>query len=162
MGTIPNGANTPLNAQAGTVPNLSGALLDYFQPMVFTRVTKTVGAFQAIESAEEINFRGVIQPLTDRALQLKPEGQRAWTWLMLHAQPVLTLDVDEVVNYLGVQTRVMARKDYTLYGYVQYELVQDWTGSGPYPGATPPSSDLDGGAPDTDFTSGVDGGDVEE
>jgi hypothetical protein len=39
--------------------------------------------------------------------------------------------VDEVVTYDGVQTRVMSRKNYGLYGYVEYHLVQDWTGSGP-------------------------------
>jgi hypothetical protein len=50
---------------------------------------------------------------------------------MLHAQPVLALQVDDVVLYLGVQTRVMARQDYSIYNYVYYELVQDWTGSGP-------------------------------
>lgn len=128
---ISNAANTPLNAAAGDVPDVGGALLGYFQPMTFTRVTKTTEAFQAVETPQAFSFRGVIQPLTDRRLALKPEGQRAWTWLLLHAEPSLKLDVDEVVTYLGVQTRIMARKDYTLYGYVQYELVQDWEGAGP-------------------------------
>lgn len=129
--TIQNGKNNPLNVQTGTIPDVSGALKDWFQPMEFIRVTKMVVEFQAVEIADPINFRGVIQPLTDRRLILKPEGQRAWTWLWLHADPVLTLQVDEVVSYLGVKTRVMSRKDYTIYGYVSYELVQDWTGSGP-------------------------------
>lgn len=129
--TIINGANVPLNQRAGTVPDVSGALKDWFQPMVFEQVAKTVSGFQLVENGTPTNFWGVIQPFTNRELLLKPEGQRAWTWLMLHAEPGLALEVDEVVSYLGVQTRVMAKKDYTLYGYVQYELVQDWTGSGP-------------------------------
>ncbi len=129
--TIQNGANVPLNTQSGTVPNMGGALLDWFQSMVFELVSKTTEAFQVLETGEEINFQGVIQPLSARDLALKPEGQRAWTWLMLHASPSLQLNVDEVVKYLGVQTRVMARKDYSLYSYIYYELVQDWTGSGP-------------------------------
>lgn len=131
--TIGNAANRPLNVQTGTVPNVGGAMLDWFQPMVFTRVVKTVVGFQVVETAVPTNFQGVIQPLSGKLLQLKPEGQRGWNWQWLHADPVLSLEIDEVVTYLGVQTRIMSRKDYTIYGYVEYELVQDWTGSGPTP-----------------------------
>lgn len=131
MGTIGNAKNITLNQQAGTVPNVGGAMLNWFQPMIFMRVVKTNVGYQVVEDGVNYSFRGVIQPFTDRQLVLKPEGQRAWTWLWLHSDPSLTLDVDEVVSYLGVQTRVMARKDYSLYGYVEYQLVQDWTDSGP-------------------------------
>jgi len=133
LGPIANGKNTPLNVQTGTVPNVGGAMLDWFQPMVFGRVTKSNVAYQDVESMVEVSFRGIIQPFTGRQLLIKPEGERSWTWLMLHADPSLTLDTDEVVTYLGVQTRVMKQNDYRIYGYVQYELVQDWTGSGPTP-----------------------------
>jgi hypothetical protein len=131
MGTIPNGKDTPLNVQTGTVPDVSGGLRDWFQPMTFETVTKTTVGFQVVEAGTQISFFGVIQPFRPRDLLLKPEGQRAWTWLLLHAEPVLTLKVDEVVIYNGVQTRVMSRTDYSIYGYVEYSLVQDWTGSGP-------------------------------
>lgn len=131
MATIANGSNRPLNTQAGTVPDVSGALKDYFQPMIFELVTKTTAGFQLVENAEAIEFMGVLQPFSARDLAIKPEGQRAWTWLKLHADPVLTLQVDDVVSYLGTATRVMARTDYRLYGFVEYQLVQDWTGSGP-------------------------------
>lgn len=128
---IQNGKNTPLNQQTGSVPNVGGALLNWFQPMVFVPVVKQTSGGEVIETGDPINFRGVIQPLQNRDLLIKPEGERAWTWYMLHAQPVLALQVDDVVLYLGVQTRVMARQDYSIYNYVYYELVQDWTGSGP-------------------------------
>ncbi len=129
--TIANGANRPLNTQAGTVPDVSGAMKDYFQPMTFSRLVKTVSGFQVVENAEPLVFMGILQPASGRDLMLKPEGQRAWTWLTLHADPVLALSVDDVVLYLGKQTRVMGKKNYRLYGYIVYELVQDWTGSGP-------------------------------
>ena len=131
MSPIPNAANRPLFDRAGSVPDVSGALFDYFQTMIFTPVTKTVTGFQAVETGNPIVFQGVIQPFTERQLFLKPEGERAWTWLWLHADPVLTLNVDDVVLFKGIQTRVMARKDYALYGYVEYQLVQDWQGAGP-------------------------------
>ena len=131
MGPINNACNQPLFAKSGTVPDVSGALQDYYQPMVFQKLTKTVDGFQVVETGANINFQGMIQPLTDRQLLLRPEGQRAWTWFLLFADPTLTLQVDDVVNWNGTQTRVMARKDFALYGYVQYHICQDWTGSGP-------------------------------
>lgn len=128
---ITNGRDRPLNSVAGTVPDVSGALTDWFQPMVFTLVAKLTEAFQVVETPIDYKFRGVIQPFTPRQLLLKPEGERAWTWFTLHSDVSLILQVDDVVTYLGKQTRVMGRKDYSLYGYVEYELVQDWTGAGP-------------------------------
>lgn len=131
MTVIKNGKNTPINVATGTVPNVNAAMTNWFQPMTFGIVSKTIGGFQAVETMTKVSFQGVIQPLSAQRLYLKPEGQRAWTWLLLHADPSLILEVDSVVTYRGVQTRVMARKDYRIYGYVEYELVQDWTSSGP-------------------------------
>lgn len=131
MAPINNAANRPIFDPAGTVPDVSGAMQDYFQPMIFTLVKKQVEGFQLVETPDPIYFRGVIQPLTERQLLLRPEGQRAWTWFTLHADPVLTLQVDDVVLWHGKQTRVMSRKDYKLYGFIEYSLVQDYTGSGP-------------------------------
>ena len=131
MGTINNAANQPLFAKSGTTPDVSGALQDYYQAMTFSPLVKTVAGFQVVETPNPIHFRGMIQPLTERQLFLKPEGQRAWTWFLLYSDPTLTLNVDDVMLWNGIQTRVMARKDYNLYGYMEYHLVQDWTGSGP-------------------------------
>lgn len=128
---IGNAANRPINQQNGTTPDVSGALFDWFQPMTFEVVVKETVGYQVVETTSPINFQGVIQPLTDRQLLLKPEGQRAWTWYLLFCQPSLTLQVDSIVIWNGKQTRVMSRKDYGLEGYVQYSLVQDWTGSDP-------------------------------
>lgn len=134
--TIANACNVPLNEQQGTIPNMGGALLDYMQSMTFTRVVKETVGFRLVETATDITFWGVIQPLTERQLMLKPEGQRAWTWFKLYAQAqpndaLLTLNVDEVVTWLGRQTRVMGRTYYGIYSYVEYSLVQDWIGQGP-------------------------------
>lgn len=126
MATILNSANVPLNKQSNTLPNMSDALRNWFQKMTFVRLVKKTVNFQLEESECRIDFRGVIQPLKSRDLILKPEGQRAWTWLELHSDPVLILMVDDIVRYNGIKTRVMARTDYSRYGYIRYELVQDW------------------------------------
>lgn len=137
-GPIRNTADIPLNQQMGSLPNVSGALRDLYQTMTFTVLTKTIVGGEVVEQPNPVTFQGVVQSLSNRQLLLKPEGQRAWTYYTLHADPVLTLQVDDVVVWLGKQTRVTARKDFTLYGYVYYELVQDWTGAGPnYIGVVP-------------------------
>lgn len=129
--TIANACNRPITFPSGTVPDVSGALKDWFQPLSFDVVVKTTAGFQVVETTTPVLFEGLIQPFTDRQLSLRPEGERAWTFFKLWADPVLTLQVDDVVIFNGKQTRVMARKDYALYGYVEYSLCQDWTGSGP-------------------------------
>lgn len=129
---IKNAADTPLNQQGqGTIPNVESALANWMQPIVFGIVTKTVNGFEVVETMTELSFMGVIQPLAPKRLAMKPEGQRQWTWIQLHAQPDVVLEPDSVVIYLGKQTRIMARTNYTNYGYVEYELVQDYTGAGP-------------------------------
>lgn len=130
-GTIQNGANTPLNAQSGSLPQMGGALISWFQPMVFSVVTKQTVGFQVVETMTDVSFRGVIQPAKSRALMMKPEGQQAWTYYTVHADPSLKLNVDDVIRYLTKQYRVLELKDYTQYQYVEYNLVEDYTGSGP-------------------------------
>lgn len=130
MATIANGKNRPINAIAGTVPDVSGALTDRYQPLVFEKITKTMVAGDVVETGTPINFRGNVTPLDPRRLMLKPEGQRAWTWFQVFADPVLELEVDDEGAFQGVKTRVMVRDDFSLYGYVRYEWAQDWTTGG--------------------------------
>ncbi len=94
-------------------------------------VTKDVDGFQVVEKKVTVNTQGTWQAFTDRQLMMKPEGQRDWSWYQLHAVPALVLKPDDVVIYLGTQYRVMAQKDYKLYGYIEYHLIADYTGSGP-------------------------------
>jgi hypothetical protein len=127
LATIKNGAAQPINIQTGTIPDVSCGMRDWFKPMNFITVNKTVANFQNVETQLATNFRGVIQSLKERDLQLKPEGQRAWSWLQIHADPVLALLVDDIVEFSSRKYRVMAFRDYKIYGYVEYHLVEDWT-----------------------------------
>lgn len=113
------------------MPQVGDTLLDYFQPMQFTQIVKSVSQFQSKEQGIRHNFQGVWQPFSAQQLRMKPIGQRAWNWQMLHADPSLALKPDDTVKYLTRQYRVMSKWDYTNMGYIQYDLVLDWTGSGP-------------------------------
>lgn len=120
-----------LTKSSGTVPFVQGALLDWFQPMVFTQIVKSVVNYQNVETPTNTSFLGVWQPFGPRQLMMKPEGQRSWKWFMVHAVPALELEPDEVITYQGVQYRVIEVYDYVIYGYMEYHLTNDYTGSGP-------------------------------
>jgi hypothetical protein len=121
------------NASFVGLPQVSAGMLNWFQPMDFGLITKTVDNYQNHESVELIHFRGVWQPFTANQMQMKPIGQRSWSWFMLHSDPSLILKNDDVIEYLGIQYRVMENNDYTKYGYFEYHLVEDFIGSGPTP-----------------------------
>lgn len=132
---IKNGSNTPLNlTPQGTVPNMSGALAGWQQTITFTQIVKTVNSkFEVTETPTNTTFSGVWQPFTAQQLMIKPEGERAWKWFTVHALVVLPLKPDDVVSYKGQQYRVKEKLDYMEYGYMEYHLIQDYTGSGPNP-----------------------------
>lgn len=123
---ILNAKDTLLTASPGTLPNMKEALLDYFQPLTFTVVTKQVIDFENVETKTKVKTQGVFQPLSAQAVQMKPEGQRAWDWRKIHAVPGLVLAVDSIIIRNGTYFRVMARWDYQEYGYVEYHVVNDY------------------------------------
>lgn len=127
MGTLINGKNIPLNQQNTSVPDVSGALQNYFQKMSFTTIVKSVSNFQVVETPTTTAFWGTIQPFSDTQLKMLPEGQRTqWQYYIMHCEPAIILKPDDVVNYLTVQYRVLAQKDNKLYGYNEYTLITDW------------------------------------
>jgi hypothetical protein len=128
---ISNAKDILLTANSGTIPNLTGAVEGYFQPMVFKTITKTVVNFQVVETPTIVNSMGTWQPFSAQQLLLKPEGQRVWSWYQLHTDLSTKLNLDDVVIYQGIQYRVMSKLDYSLYGYLEYHLVSDFTGAGP-------------------------------
>ena len=113
------------------MPNMSGTLAGWLQNLTFGVVTKTIVNYEVKEVYVAIPFRGVWQPLETRKLMMKPEGQRSLTWIQCHATTDIGLKNDDIVRFRGVQYRVMAQWDYSLNGYYEYHLVEDYTGSGP-------------------------------
>ena len=123
---IQNASSIPLNANSGTVPQMATALADWFQQLIFTKVSKSVVNFQVVEVTTDTAFMGVWQPYTAQQLQMRPQGQRNWKWFTVHAEIGLRLSPDEIVEYLGERFRVMDVLDYKLYGYMEYHLLQDY------------------------------------
>lgn len=72
-------------------------------------------------------IKGVLQPLKTEDVNIKPEGQRNWIWQQLHVKKTYPkLRNEQIVEINDKNYKIMAQKDYTQYGYVEYHLVEDY------------------------------------
>jgi len=122
-----NASNAPLNTLHLNLPNLGLTIVGWFQDVVIGIITKTVVNGRCVETVLEITTKGVKQPFTAEQLAILPEGERSWKWYMLHCQASLALNTDDVITIRGTRYRVMSRLGYDEYGFLQYELVDDYT-----------------------------------
>lgn len=123
---ITNAKDRPLSANPGTLPDVSGALLSWFQPMTFQKIAKTLVNFSIVETPTSYDTQGVRQPFSPQQLAMKPRGQRQWHWETFHTIPGTVLVPDDVALFNGFRYRVMAKLDYSEYGYIEYHLVRDY------------------------------------
>jgi len=106
-------------------PQLGTAVLSWSQKMTIGIVAKSQQDFKTVESVLGYTFMGVLQPLSAKQIEMKPEGERGWRYVQLHSSPVLQLQLDDVVILEdGYRYRVIALKQYDQYGYMEYELVR--------------------------------------
>lgn len=128
---IQNAKDTLLNEKPGTLPDVRGGILNYFKPMLLIRVEKRTVNMELVEVQTEYNTSGMIQP-KGRPLQMKPEGQRRWDGQVLYTLPVVVLEPDEIVTVVKLRAgntsyRVMGKRDWSESGYVEYDLLEDYS-----------------------------------
>lgn len=128
---INNAANFPF-AKTNQMPNMAQTLQAWLIPLTFGVVTKQQNGFFTREVVVKKSFDGVWQPLTYEQLKVKNEGERSWKWFWCHTLIDLGLKPDDVIIYQGTQYRVMGAKDYSLNGFYEYELVEDFRDAGPW------------------------------
>lgn len=126
LGPIQNAKDVLLTDNPGTLPNMQEALTDWFQQIKAIRIIKVQVNYQTVERGDPIYFQGVIQPFKAKELQMKPEGQRSWKWFWLHCYATVMFDTDDVFYIGTTRYRVMATNDYAVYGYMEYQLIQDY------------------------------------
>ena len=122
---IINGKDKTLS-QTNNLPNMSETIKNWFQNLTFKKIVKSIVNYQAVETETIISTKGVRQPFSPQQLKVKPEGQRAWKWETLHCLADVALVPDEIVEFNSIRYRVIEKKDYTEYGYIEYEIVQDF------------------------------------
>lgn len=120
-------ANTLLlNQNSGTLPNMRDTLSNYFQQTTFINIVKSVVNGQVVETQTPYCVLAIVEVMSGQQLMIKPEGQRQWRWISVWAYPDLFLNTDDIVQYLGVNYRVDHKNDWSVYGYLQYDLVEDY------------------------------------
>lgn len=120
--------NTTLSGNTG-LPNMSETIQGWFQDIEFEVITRALeddgnGVDWLPDTVETINTRGVVRPPSDKDLKILPEGTWAWEWLQIHCLPDVELDTNQFVVYKNKRYKVMAKKDWTEYGYIRYTLLE--------------------------------------
>lgn len=109
------------------MPNMRNTLNGWEVPLSLIRVKQSIVDGDAVKSEEFIRFLGVWQPLRDEELQFKPEGQRSWEWIWIHAKSgTLNLQTQDKVIFNNKRYKIMNVKDYSLNGFIEYHLVRDY------------------------------------
>lgn len=115
-----------LNALSG-MPDMSMTLSGWQSPLTLIRVYQDIVEGDLLTREEKIDFQGCWQPLKDEQLQYKPEGQRSWSWYWIHAKSgTLNLQTADKIIFQGKRYKVMAVKDYSLNGYIEYHIIRDY------------------------------------
>lgn len=122
---IPRGSKKRLS-DLTDLPDVSGGAMLFFQPIkVFVIQKEQVKGYTQEKEICKQTY-GVRQPFTPQQLNIKTEGERAWIWNKLHCLPDLILKNDDKVRIQGIPFRVVSKTDYREYGYLEYDLVQDY------------------------------------
>lgn len=96
-------------------------------PLTLVKVFQDIVEGDLVTTEQKISFVGVWQPLKDEDLQFKPEGQRSWEWIWIHAKSgTLNLQTADKVVFNNKRYKVMSVKDYSLNGFIEYQLVRDF------------------------------------
>ena len=109
------------------MPQMGNTLNGWEVPLTLIKVLQSTTDGDLTTTEEEVRFMGVWQPLRDEQLQFKPEGQRSWEWVWIHAKSgELNLQTADKVVFNNKRFKVMNVKDYSLNGFIEYELVRDY------------------------------------
>ena len=126
---------------ASPVPSMATTLYGILEPCVFVLVLKQQDptTLRIIEIKQPISTAASHQPLKNREIEIKPEGQRSWTWIKVFALPDCPLQPKDVVilpwpEFNGQPFRIMGSKPWQSKGFMYYEMVADYQARGALPG----------------------------
>ena len=109
------------------MPNMANTLTGWEVPLSLVKITQTVVDGDVIKSEKPVEFLGCWQPLRDEELQFKPENQRSWSWYWIHAKSgTLNLQTQDKIIFQNKRFKVMSVKDYSLNGFIEYEVIRDY------------------------------------
>lgn len=119
-------ANKKQILESSDLPDVSSGVTMFFQTIKIDLVKKTQVDGYTQEKTKCIVTQGVRQPFNSSQLQIKPEAERTWNWSKLYCLPDVNLELDDIAKIRGIKYRVMAQSDWAEYGYVEYDLCEDY------------------------------------
>lgn len=109
------------------MPQMGTTLDGWEVPLTLIKIKQSIVDGDIVTTEQSINFQGVWQPMKDEALELKPEGQRSWEWIWIHAKASqLNLETADKVVFKNKRYKVIQKKDYGLNSFVEYQLCRDY------------------------------------
>lgn len=109
------------------MPQMDTTLQGWQVPLTLIKITQDIVDGELVTTQKSVAFQGVWQPLRDEALELKPEGQRSWEWIWIHAvASELNLETADKVIFQNKRYKVIQKKDYGLNSFVEYQLCRDY------------------------------------
>lgn len=115
------------NRSLNQLPQMNKPIEGWQIPITLIRITQKIVDGDKVESQENIRFLGVVQPLSPERLQFLPDGLRSWEWLLIHCKAgTLNLQTQDKIIFNNKRYKVMTTRDYSLYSYIEYEIVRDY------------------------------------
>lgn len=105
---------------------MADAFWNFTEPITFELTSTTSVDFEVSQVVTgSVVFDGVLEPIPERELLVKPEGQRTWMWWKLFTTQVLKLD-DIVKDQKNRQFKVMRKADWGQNGWhYEYQIAQE-------------------------------------
>lgn len=111
----------------GGLPNLAIALKGWEIPIEADFITQENIDGKITDVSNKKIIKGVIQPMSAETIQIKPEGQRAWAWYLIHINPSYQrLRVEQKLTIKGEKYKIMEVKNFIPYGFMEYHVIKDY------------------------------------
>lgn len=136
-GPVASAGAVPLSDSSSGQPVICEAIMDMFRPMLLGVVEAKPqdGAEDARddgtvkETVRWLRTSGVIQPGKGEKLDILAGGERSWDSALLHTTPDFNVPTDARIRVKGKTFRIVVRADWSVNGYMRYELAEDYARS---------------------------------
>ena len=132
-GPIVSAGATSLADSISGQPFISEGLLDYFRAMLIGIVSARIqgSAVDTLDGTAKTTIiwkltQGILQPGNSEKLSIQAEGERSWQNGLLHTTPDFNVATDTILIIKDVPYRVMEKKDFSVNGYVEYQILETY------------------------------------
>lgn len=124
---IINGKDLPFGQSASGLPDVSSAVINYFQPVTVGIISsiQVNGRTQTIVE-KYISTQGV-RIATNNKTVISKTGERFWSHEDVYFVSEILLKTDDLFLFNKTQYRVLEIEGWPEYGYNKYTVLQDYT-----------------------------------